>query len=603
MIVKLLTSDISNGIDILNNSRHRIKENEVVEFKVLTLLNPDVAFPCITIGDVPLKLMYLDFVDGYYVYTSKLSNQFYKNQFFLNFFGESEIVISSGAGVDLVSIFEIVARKANALLAKDILTFLSDRVDDLTNLCFSRSRITSSVENKDATSLITKLSLVSNIIEQFNKDSSYFAIQHSFKLDNVMTEKEQARSVGPDSIHFVINNVDLLTRTSPKYSNIKSYDNFYHLEILPSEELVESTDTLENQLIHCFFDKIKQFLMATKEEFTKGKSKQNYMDSDFFSFDDILSGFGTEILKNKLLEVERLISDVNCLKLKFTKIIPAKRVFQFKLKFTSYFKSTPHYRRAFEMMEQWSRAPSPKIGGDNLLSGIKNLSKLYEYSSLLMLNDSIVKMLNIELESRTFLDYRTDTTVVEVERPNHKINNNFHYSNQNTTATLMYEPLIYAHNKDSAFNSLVNISGRKNKKPELLHAFCPDFCLEINNVNWETPVFVIFDAKYTNKGNVEERGLPDIMEKYLFGLSYLKKNGMFGSSAVKAVIALFPHDTNGIRVSNTAPQYCLTGPHPVLPHLSGQIFRPGRSNQIDLIISNLFKVIYSESNNKEFTLL
>jgi hypothetical protein len=247
---------------------------------------------------------------------------------------------------------------------------------------------------------------------------------------------------------------------------------------------------------------------------------------------------------------------------------------------------------------------APKIGGDNLLSGIKNLSKLYEYSSLLMLNDSIVKMLNIELESRTFLDYRTDTTVVEVERPNHKINNNFHYSNQNTTATLMYEPLIYAHNKDSALNSLVNTSGRKNTKhPELLHAFCPDFCLEINNINWETPVFVIFDAKYTNKKNVEERYLPDLMQKYLFGISYLNRKGMFGSSAIKAVVALFPHDTNGTRVFYTAPQYCLTGSHPVLPHLSGQIFKPGRSNQVDLLLGNLFKIIDSESNNKDFPLL
>ncbi|MDE1317752.1 DUF2357 domain-containing protein [Vibrio aestuarianus] len=597
--VTLITSE--NGIEkafkLSQNSRLSLHENAVIEIQVKTEVSSSFEKPTVSIGDVPLDLMVLEESDGDTIYTSKIHNEFYKNQLFLNFFGESEVSIElENSSLVMTFICDIAARKANAILAREMLDYLSLRVDDVVKLCFSRTKKGVSLSDRNVESSFTKLSLVSELVKQVTQDLNLFLRYKSTKLNPETNLKEQAVSIGPESIHYVLNNIDRLTKTTSEHANIRANHCYYYLPNLPSEQLVESTDTIENQQIHFFILSVKKFLRDFKCELNNTVSlDQNlFEDSDYLHFDDVLSNFRLKILKKKMREIDGLINNVNYLSNFFEKTIPAKFNYTSKPKFTYYIKKTPHYNRLFKLIYSWFKAPSPNLEGDQLLLGVKNLSKLYEYTSLLLLNDVIMQATSAILYEAKYINYSASGQVTNESRPDNDINNDYRYIKDNLTIRLCYEPLIYSHSYNKTPNTLVNISGKKNTKhPEFPHAYCPDFVLEISKDYWVEPVYVILDAKFTNRRNIKERYLQDLMSKYFFGIHKIKDDLSLGSSPIQAVIAIFPHSTYGVQVNNIGREYCLSGRTPVLPNISGQLFTIRKTDSIERSLNNLINIVDS----------
>ncbi|EGQ9278311.1 hypothetical protein F7U76_14735 [Vibrio vulnificus] len=595
--VTLITSE--NGIEkafkLSQNSRLSLNENAVIEIQVKTEVSSSFEKPAVSIGDVPLDLMILEETDDDTLYTSKIHREFYKNQFFLNFFGESEVSIElEKSNLVMTFICDIAARKANAILAREMLDYLSLRVDDVVKLCFSRTKKGVSLSNRNVESSFTKLSLVAHLIKQVTQDLNLFLRDKSTKLNPETSLKEQAVSIGPESIHYVINNIDRLTKTTSEHANVRANHCYYYLPNLPSEQLVESTDTIENQQIHFFMVSVKKFLRDFKSELNNRVylEQSAFENADYLNFDDVLSSFRFKILENKIKEIDGLITNVNYLSNFFEKTIPAKFNYTSKPKFTYYIKKTPHYNRLFELIYSWFKAPSPNLDGDQLLLGVKNLSKLYEYTSLLLLNDVIMQTTSASLYESKYINYCASGEVTVKARPDNSINNDYLYVKDNLTIRMCYEPLIYSHAYNEKPNTLVNISGKQNTKyPDFPHAYCPDFVLEISKDYWIEPVYIILDAKYTNLRNVKERYLQDLMVKYFFGVHKAKDDLSLGSSPIQAVIAIFPHTTYGNQVNNIGREYCLSGQTPVLPNVSGQLFTIRKTDSIERSLNNLINIV------------
>jgi len=590
---------VFNRIDIKQDQRLTLNEHAIVEFQVRTNVPSDIESPVLSIGDVPLELIILDETDGIFTYTSKVSQEFHKNQCFLNFFGESYISVELCTH-NLVTTFvcDIEVRKANAFLTREMLDYLATRVDDVMKLCFSRTRAGVSLEKNGGDSPFTKLSLISLFIEQVNVDISLFNRHHSTTWITDTKVKEQATSLGPDSIHYVMNNVDSLTKTISENANIRSNHSYYYLAHLPSEELIESTDTEENRQIHFALYSIKRFLNDFVTELSVETTVVHARDAEYeyLQFDDVLKNFRISIFKRKIEEIQGLIKSVDYISNMFNKIIPARLKVTTTPKLTHYIKKTPHYFRLFEIIHNWFIAPPPTLDGSQLLVGVKNLSKLYEYTSLLLLNDIVIDELGVELQNSTYMDYTLQGDVIERARPEFEINNDYFYSNGDLNIKILYEPLIYAYTANSKPNSLVNISGKKNTKyPEYPHAYSPDFIVEIMKTAWPEPIYMILDSKFTNRKNVAKEYLPSLIQKYFFGIHRTKENLSLGMSPIKAVIALFPHNTYGVKVNNISQEHCLTGSNPVLPHVSGQLFTPLKTTLIRKSISNLIKIIDSNT--------
>ncbi|PSW31711.1 hypothetical protein C9J21_15410 [Photobacterium phosphoreum] len=581
-------------IKVMKNHRLTLNENSVIEFRVHSSIPSYIDKPMLCIGDVPLDLYLLHENEEGSLYTSKKSNEFYHNQHFLNFFGESEISIRlEKENINTSFICDILARRANAAIANEMLDYLSLHVDDVVKLCFSRTKKGASLNDKRIDSSFTKLSITHKIIEQISKDISLFKKYKSTKWESNTTIKEQATSIGPDSIYYVMNNVDSLTSTTYESANICANGRYYYLDKLPSEDLIESTNTDENRQIHFLFLSISLYLRKLKSDLTITTTKvQTSNDIDYLQFDDVLNNFKISILKRKIHDIDKLLFEINKIIYKFNTLIPAKVLLTTKPRLTHYIKKTPHYSRLFILMDKWFKSPSPNLNGSELLLGVKNLSKLYEYTCLILLNNIIKNDTKLPLETATYLNYHDDGSVSEEKIYENNINNYYSYSNESMTINLLYEPFIYAYSKNSKPNTLVNISGKSNNKnPDLPHYYAPDFIIEISKNSWDESIYMILDAKFTNRSNVKDLYLPEITNKYLFGIHKTRNDLTLGISPIKAVIALFPHSTHGNKINNTGKDYCLTGKNPVIPHASGQIFIPNKTTFIRQSIFNLIKII------------
>lgn len=594
--ISLIVSEnnIDNEIKVIKNHRLTLNENSVIEFRVQSSIPSYIDKPILSIGDVPLELYLLHENEEGCFYTSKKNHEFYYNQHFLNFFGESEVSISlEKENIHTSFICDILARKANAAIASEMLDYLSSHVDDVIKLCFSRTKKGASLNDKRIDSSFTKLSITCKIIEQISKDISLFKQYKSTKWESNTTIKEQATSIGPDSIYYVMNNVDSLTSTTHESANICANGRYYYLEKLPSEDLTESTNTDENRQIHFFFLSISIYLKKLRSDLLKTTTKKEIPnDIDYLQFDDVLNTFKTSILKRKVNDIDKLLFDINKIIYKFNRLIPAKFTLTTKPRLTHYIKKTPHYFRLFVLMDKWFKSPSPNLDGSELLLGVKNLSKLYEYTCLFLLNNIIKNDINLPIKTATHLNYYDNGDTIEEIKPDNTINNYYSYSNENITINLLYEPFIYAYTENSKPNTLVNISGITNSKnPSAPHYYAPDFILEISKNNWVEPVYMILDAKFTNRTNVRNLYLPDITHKYLFGIHKTRNDLTLGISPIKAVIALFPHATHGNKINNIGKDYCLTGKNPVIPHASGQLFIPNKTNFIQKSILNLIRII------------
>ena len=89
-----------------------------------------------------------------------------------------------------------------------------------------------------------------------------------------------------------------------------------------------------------------------------------------------------------------------------------------------------HYREAFKWIEKCNAAPAPTFEGNSVLLGLKNLSIVYEISSLLMLHDSIKRCFSVEQVERNYRIHGESIPFggAERKRPYGEINNHFNVS-------------------------------------------------------------------------------------------------------------------------------------------------------------------------------
>ncbi|MEZ8724718.1 hypothetical protein AB6D66_27205, partial [Vibrio pomeroyi] len=152
-------NNTDNYVEVSQNDRLTLHESAVIEFQIKVSKSIE-SEPILNIGDVPVGLFLSSNDKDYNFYTSKIHAEFYKNQPFLNYFGESEVYIEAGDHV-VSFVCDIEARRANALFAKEMLDYLSSRLEDVTKLCFSRTKKGVSLNKGNVDSSFTKLALVS----------------------------------------------------------------------------------------------------------------------------------------------------------------------------------------------------------------------------------------------------------------------------------------------------------------------------------------------------------------------------------------------------------------------------------------------------------
>jgi hypothetical protein len=345
-------------------------------------------------------------------------------------------------------------------------------------------------------------------------------------------------------------------------------------------------------VIHSFLIAAKLFLKGCKTaleaQLMMTIKEENY-ENEFINFHDVLTNFKLPVIQHKLSEVIDLIKNVEYLKAFFNQIIPVTSTMHLLPRLTHYVRYHQHYLNLFILMDKWYQAHMPKVFSAQLLMGLKNLTKLYEFTCLLMLLEVIQEQLYFKL---IYFSYRKQGELypfggIEAYRPDGAINNYFVFQRLDQQIELYFEPQIYPYSYHSVVGDLIDVSS-SNYKAE--HYYCPDFVLKITATDWTLPAIIIFDAKYSNSKNVKDYYIPQLIKKYLLGINQLQAGHCLGPSPIQLVMALFAHDTFSRTITTVHRRHLLKSDLPVLPQVAGQLFVPGDTYEVGECIDAVIRI-------------
>lgn len=589
-----LTSPMESRINISESSN--IKFSVSVEDSKFDKLG----MPYIVISDIPIELKFSHYNAGYRIFESIDSIESHSSCFFYNFFGESEVSLcfeQNAPNVHSSHIVNILARRANAELASEMLNHITSNLDDAISICFSRSKV--SVDFDDSNNFnFSRLDIIQNAVTYLSDSLPTFIREHKYTWKPEIEITARGQPTGIESIRWVLNNLEQITPASVDEANLVYNNRGYRLDMLPKENIVKECDVFENQVLHTFLHNITQLLIDIKDQYcieTLDYSEGD-IDLEYVRFDHTMNKFAQMALTHKVNQIDTLVMTIELLKKIFKSKIPARIVTGIQPRVTSYVVRHLHYRNIFELIEKCYKAPSPKFEGTSLLLGLKNLSIVYETSSLLLLHESIKRCFDAKL---TELSYREHAEChsfggIQKERPQGEVNNYFKFNSEFFSVELFYEPKIYPFSSMSSEGDIVDTSNSRGNKYGS-HYFCPDFVLKINSQQWTKPATIILDSKYKDASGVKQYDIDSLTRKYLLNIHQVNSNGRLGISPVNLLLLIFPHSRNGKVVRTVARQHCLDGKYPLLPQSSAILVKPTETELLDDHLRAFIKVMDEES--------
>lgn len=587
--------------DLISPSEFQIsiRETSCIQFQVAIEEQTFLKFgkPYVILSDIPIELDFSHYNNNYRIFNSIEDTSSHSSRFFYNFFGESDIGLcfEKQDGIYHSNTVNILARKDNAILANEMLNHITSRLDDAVSICFSRSKLSVGYDQSKSFSF-SRLDLIEKAVKYLSESLTVFLRENKFSWKTEVELSEQGRPTGPDSVYWVLTNLDKLSPASVDEANLVYNNRGYRLDSVPKENIIKEHDVYENRVLHTFLHNMLILLFEIKENFFQCITTTNdTFDQEYVRFDHTMKKFAQLALNHKISHIDSLINAIEQLKRIFSAKIPARILPGIQPKVTPYVAQHSHYRETFELIENCYKAPAPSFEGTSFLLGLKNLSIVYETSSLLILHETIKQCFNVELTNQCYKEHSEKYAFggIEKVRPTGEINNYFCYSSEIFDVELLYEPKIYPYSINSSCGDLVDTS-LSVRNEYGTHHYCPDFVLKIKSKNWVKPATIILDSKYKDASKVKQYDIEALTRKYLLNIHQVNSHGKLGISPINLLLILFPHDKSGKIVRTVAPQHCLNGLYPVLPQTSAILVKPTESNLLNDHFMALIRVINEE---------
>lgn len=587
--------------DLMSSSPVTIKELDSIEFvvKISDDVFQNFGTPFVSVGDIPMKLEFSNWEENLRVFRSSLDSTRNDNKLFYNFFGQSDLLLhfEKTNGDFYTKVVDILARRENALLADNMLNYLTQNIEDAIQICFSRSKVSTTLNSKTEFEF-SKLEIIKQSIEHLTRAFTLFRREHKYQWEQELHTSEQGQPTGPDSVDWALKNLDKLSPSALSEANIMFNNRGYTYPELPKEVLVKNTDTYENRVISSYLKRIEHYLSDLFKEYNNA-SKNDIMDdtNGYVRFDHTMAKYRSLALKFKSKEINALILQLGKLRTIYSKIIPSKSEGYYPPKMSSYVAKHNHYRVLFQHVENFNKAPSPSLFGNELLLGLKNLSIVYEITCLVSLYKTIEAYFSAPIVKQGYYehDFENGYGGKKKDRPTGVSNNYFQFSNSSYTFELEYEPKIFQMNAKSKAGDLIDTSRSRAHPIYGPHYFSPDFVLRIRNNLTDTINIVIMDAKYKDRNTIRDYDLKDLTNKYLLNIHQLKTNSYLGVSPIKLVLALFAHDRTGTFVSNVSNSHALTGEYPLLPQSAAIHYLPGNVDLLTQQLTSLITIVEKDS--------
>ncbi|WP_332398167.1 hypothetical protein [Vibrio metschnikovii] len=354
---------VVHDLTSISDAQINIRETSNIQFMVSV---DDQSFeklghPHIVLSDIPLELEFshYDGTDRNFRTIDELDS--HSSRYFYNFFGESEVSLCFEKENSLYhsQTINILARRDNAQLANEMLNYITNHLDDAVSICFSRSKL--SVGYDDSKNFnFSRLDIIHSAVSYLTEAIPMFVREHKYTWKPELELSEQGQPTGPDSVHWVLTNLDIVSPASIDEANLLYNNRGYRLDSLPKESIVKDRDTFENRVIHTFLHNIMHFLYEIKEKLSiKNSTDDALVDQEYVRFDHTMRQYTQLALDHKSNQIDALILSVEQLKRIFSTKIPAKTQPGIQPKLTSYVVRHPHYRKTFGLIEKCYKAPAP----------------------------------------------------------------------------------------------------------------------------------------------------------------------------------------------------------------------------------------------------
>jgi hypothetical protein len=536
--------------------------------------------------------------------------------FFLNCFGSCQLDIEirkKGGEQEWIEFapFEVKAKKITADRLREMIRYLSTRVDDLSSAGFSVTRI-STGQKKGKKRVTSFLKEMEEGLGLFEQQLPILLTQHCTRL----VPKRVVHMPGPgdyfeaNSAEWLISHLDLLIPTTELDDAVAVIDGRpYTVNKVEVNELVEDSNVYENQVLHSYLNSIKNFLAEIRKEcnrleshapphaFSSGNGSDDGDPNRYVSFSLEIKNSIHELFKGRKIKCDQLLEKCNYLMRVLDTKIPVKQLAAGMPSLTPWIRANIHYRILFEKIIRWYQMGNADWSDEEAMVGVRSIDELYEYFCLYKLIEG--------LEKAGFAQKDIPGGETGERKP---VKSRYVFQKGRTYLTLYYEKEIWSpKHRDFKDEPYLNVEGwiwdtyrKRGKKTWFNSKRVPDYVFEISveqdghdQEAITNSILAIFDAKYSPADLVFFEKLPLLVMRYVHGIS--GREG--GISPVISLYLLHPKDTEqqdtgtnlAVRSFYT-DDYDLFGDKAVIPALGAAEVDPASNWDISNLIKRIVEL-------------
>ncbi|MGL4801610.1 MAG: hypothetical protein ACRC18_05030 [Cetobacterium sp.] len=358
-------------------------------------------------------------------------------------------------------------------------------------------------------SLQTEIEQLKDILDIYFKNKIYFMRNQKYQLKTIqkIDSFEKVKRIDNKTISYIINNPNELI-ASDEFTSIRNNKQSY----IPKKTLVDSVendyDIYENRVILSFIKYITNYISQRIDRIKlqnniRKINKNNYLSLMKMSYENYLTQLNEMVQISEDLYFQYK-SFMKCKEIVIDESIPP----------TYNFRAYPHYNFIYTIIREWFDKGNYDFSNEKIFSSFLTIDDLYEYFSLINLQN-IIEKLNFKLVNKERFKYGTD-----FEKYNG--HNTFRYRNSlGINITLYYQPIVFS-------NKVLNdLKLYRVNFDRVNHYYSPDFIIQIE-MN-DKFICIVLDSKWQTIKTIKTYTLKEIIYKYSYSIKPVDKNVSFDS--------------------------------------------------------------------------
>lgn len=472
----------------------------------------------IYVGDIPIK--------GSYNYSEQML-KCSPDYIFIDCFDLVKVQVEIIYLDDIVEVvttnyIRIAVPKATNQYVERMLHDIENNYPQILEVCFSKNKKQSGINENGERGIDSTFFLLDEVYKTFKEVYPFFQNSSNKRIDDRhgVIDGYDVNQVSPESVNWIFQHPETMKEIK-SVSPIVLNGKYYQVQKINATQRYETNSTYENQVLLGFIDHVIKYLSDIKlgleqqiKEYEKDipSDLMSQLPVDYDLAYNCIVFYYKEIIRKttQYLNIYNNLFDAynhcfNC-ELKLVNSIP---------RYTFVFRQRFHYRRCFEMIVKWFEAGQYNLLTCDYLFKLKKLSRIFEYYTLLKLQEGI------ENNGGSLL--KVDNIIYDKTEDILAINNYYKYvqkDNHSIKIEVYYEPYVY---RDKIVNGidLYSIGYKYLEKMRESKYWTPDFLIKVSIENMET--YFIMDSKFSSFKTVKEHRMVDIINKYVLGIASMNQ--------------------------------------------------------------------------------